>query len=49
MEEEQKLIHYALTHLLSSLDNSILEELSEILDMDGDEIETFLEETIENY
>lgn len=47
MEEEKKLIEYALNRLLSNLDNETLEELTELLGMDSDEVEDFLEELID--
>ena len=49
MEEEKKLIEYALLNLYENIDNKSIEELSEILKMDSDEVETFLEDVLEDY
>lgn len=49
MEEEKKLLEYALLHLYENIDNKQLEELSEILKMDSDEVETFIEDVLEDY
>lgn len=49
MEEEKKLIEYALLNLYENIDNKILEELSEILEMENDEVEVFIEDILENY
>jgi hypothetical protein len=49
MEEEKKLIEYALLNLYENIDNKALEELSELLKMDSDEVETFIEDVLEDY
>lgn len=49
MEEEKKLIEYALLNLYENIDNKTIEELSEILKMESDEVEIFIEDVLEDY
>lgn len=48
IEQEQEIIKYALTYLLSNLDDDIIEDMSEYVGTDDfDEVETMIQDIID--
>ena len=50
IDQEYELIKYALTYLISNLDQDVAEDMSEYVGTDdADEIETMLQKILDNY
>lgn len=50
IEQEHEIIKYALTYLLSNLDNEVAEDMSDYIGTgDADQIEEMLQKIIDNY
>jgi hypothetical protein len=50
LQQEQEIIKYALTFLLSNLENEVIEDMSEYIGTsDPDDVEKLITDIIENY